>query len=44
MSKRKIVRCPTCGKRVLDIEAEHAVLYIKCNRCKQEHRVVCSKD
>ena len=40
MEQRIIVRCPICGKRVLDIDAEFAVLFIKCPHCKNEHRIV----
>jgi DNA-directed RNA polymerase subunit RPC12/RpoP len=39
MEQRKIIKCPTCGKRVLDIDADFAVLYIKCPHCRNEHRI-----
>ena len=40
MDKRTAIRCPVCNKRVLDIDAEYAVLYIKCKHCGKEHRIV----
>ena len=40
MNNREIIKCPTCGKRVLDIEAEYVVLYIKCKHCGKEHKIV----
>ncbi|MCL2061170.1 MAG: hypothetical protein FWH03_00900 [Firmicutes bacterium] len=40
MERRAIIKCPVCRKRVLDIDADFAVLYIKCPHCRNEHRVV----
>lgn len=40
MNQRVIVRCPTCNKRVIDIDTDYAVLYIKCPHCSIEHRIV----
>jgi phage FluMu protein Com len=40
MTNRRIVRCPLCNKRVLDIEGDYVVLYIKCPHCRTEHKIV----
>jgi len=40
MDKRTVVKCPTCDKRVMDIDAVYAVLYIKCPHCRKEHQIV----
>ena len=40
MDKRTVVKCPTCDKRVMDIDAAYAVLYIKCPHCRKEHQIV----
>lgn len=38
--EKVIVKCPLCKRRVMDIETEQAVLYIKCPHCRTEHRIV----
>jgi len=40
MENRVIIKCPICQKRVLDIDSEFAVLYIKCKHCGKEQRIV----